>query len=215
MIARLKASMAIWAIRNQIIELIGFFPIATESFPGLDMVNVKRPPQLSLGNPAFLTGVIVALAGNLFLLSPVRAAPFFVTALPVTMILSLLPVAETLCRAETFVLSAFNNMGAYFYGLATPSTGQQSMKTFRSTFMRTGKFPMRLRWHHPEGGPAYFTQFIKTSALIFISTCIGAEAIDRTLAIRKCLSALFADLHRLANRRSETFRRTKLLTSTI
>jgi len=130
--------MASLAKGSQIIKPIGFFPIAIEVAPRDNVVGVKRSTQLILGYAAILASIIVTLAGLFVLPSPIRAAPFFMTALPVAVVFALLPICNALKRAKTFVFSAFNYVCSDFNGLTTPTASKQSSASFFTTFPGTG-----------------------------------------------------------------------------
>lgn len=68
--------------------------------PRGQVMNVHWPSQLGLGYAALLAGVFVALAGLVLLEFPVRTAPLDPTALPVAVVIELMPRRGTLVGAK-------------------------------------------------------------------------------------------------------------------
>jgi hypothetical protein len=121
----LNGGMAMRTQANKIAQIIGAFPVIVKFTPGDYVVNVKRLAKIILVSVAILTFVIVALAGFGALNSPVGAAPFLVTALPVAMILAFLPFCCTFIRTKApGVFSAFDNVAAHVYRFSALFTGK-------------------------------------------------------------------------------------------
>lgn len=111
---------------NQVAKIVGGFPIVSEAAPGNKVMNVEWPTKLRFSNAAILAGIGVTLTCGIFLPYPIGAAPLLKAALPIAVILSLLPFGGALVGAELArVFSAVNDMAAYLYGLATLQAGER------------------------------------------------------------------------------------------
>jgi hypothetical protein len=213
MIARLNRSMASRAITNQVIKLVGLFPVTVKVSPRDNVVNIHRSTEFRFSNTTLLTGVAISFSGFVLLLAPIWATPFFVTALPVAMILAFLPIGCTFIRTKTpSVFITFYNVRSNFYGLTALLAGKLSVAALVSTFfgagISTSFIPCKRR---PKLLTADFTGFVKTCFLPFVGTLIRAESILPTLLIRELFAANFASLKRVTMILPVTLARTVFL----
>ena len=129
--------MATLAKGGEIAQAIRFLPIALEYPPGDDVVNIKRPVLGLRSYATFLTGILVALACGLALLAPVWATPLFMAALPIAVILALLPDSRAVIRTEAArILAAFDDVGTDFNRLSTDLAGEQAVAALLAAFPR-------------------------------------------------------------------------------
>lgn len=191
MTPRFGRGMATLAQRHEIIKLIGFLPVMREVSPGRYVVNIKRATELLLCSAALLAGVIVALAGGALLFDPVWTAPLLISALPVGMILALLPIGGAFVRAKAFVFAAFNYMRLYFNSLTALTASKETVTAFSGAGAGTAKSNIRFIGDNIKRLFAYLTGFSNASTARKVLTFLGAEYLCAVVG-NKFFSALLA-----------------------
>lgn len=178
------------------------------------MVNIKGTAKFSFSYIAFLTGIAITLAGSFILLMPIWATPFFMAALPIAVIRSLLPLCSAIIGAKSMIFATFNNMLSHLNRLATPATSKPSLPCFGLTFAAAkSNFVMPVT----IGGylkvlAADFTSNLHPVLLAASGTGIRAKAIlAASFLAAKGLAARFANWIRQLNAQAITGRRTKAL----
>ena len=193
--ASLNGCVAMGAQRNKVRQVVGAPPVAAEVAPRLNVVHVHWAAYFGLGSAATLAGVVVTLASLVLLGDPSGAAPFLIAALPVAMILALLPLSRALVGAKPpGVFAACHDVAAHGYGFPAHGAGEGRVPAFGLALAAT-----KARPHVGESVRVYIERFaamiaVDVNALFaplivafgrakFAAFCLSGAAVIRLAAV--------------------------------
>lgn len=137
----LKSSVALGAKSNEIGEAVRGFPVVAKITPRNNVVDIKSMTMFSLCLAAFLADITVVLTSFLALLIPVGTAPLFVSALPVAMVIALLPFSGALIGTKApSILPALNFVAMHFDSLAANLTDEPCLARLALAFFATKSY---------------------------------------------------------------------------
>lgn len=206
------------AIANKIDQPICSFIITLKGFPRNNMMNIHRSTNFFFINSAILTSIRVPFSGLVLLAFPIRATPFFMAPLPVTVILAFLPTGCTLIRTKApCVLAALYNVGLHLNNLVALFTCQPSMAPFVAAFFRASKSPVLLFsvFIDPKLFTTYLTRLVPARSFALIRTFIRAVNAFGPFFWLKFFTAYLAGRKGASQCLSKTPRGAKLLSGTM
>ena len=178
---------------------------------------VKGPPEFGFGYTAILASIIITLAGGVLLAYPIVAAPAFMAALPVVVVLAAVGFVGAIERTEALVFSVFDDVPADADGLAAILTGQESVAVFVMAFLATifgvaagrnnGKFRTAVKTFLFDGLLLGFVGTLRRTETMLAAVTFPSEFLAALFA-RKDLVAIFNRAGLAAtHRRTEPLRR--------
>ena len=204
--------MATLAKQYKISQSIGYFPITIKVTPRNYVVNIKGSTKFSFSYTAILASMIIAIACCFALSTPIRTTPFFMTALPITMVFALLPSGSAIIGTKaTGILIAIKNVISYPNSFTTPFASKITMPSFRAAFPRATEHFISTGWDYIERGTTHFAIFIKACLLSLISAIVGTKTISTSPSMFKRRSADFTYMEWLTSYFTNTLNRTKSL----